>query len=42
VARESGEWKETAELTRKLHLTESHVSDVYWQAMQWAREVTAN
>jgi c-di-GMP-related signal transduction protein len=42
LARESGEWKDTAELTRKLQLTESDVSDVYWQAVQWAREVTAN
>lgn len=41
LAQESGEWAEVSELSRKLHLSESDVADAYWQAMQWAREVSA-
>ena len=42
LARESGEWQNTSELTRQLHLSESEVAEAYWQAMQWAREVGHN
>lgn len=42
LARESGEWGHTADLTRELHLGESEVSEAYWEAMQWARQVTAH
>ena len=41
LAQEAGEWKTVSELTRQLHLNESDVATIYWQAMQWAREVTA-
>ena len=41
LAQEAGEWKTVSELTRQLHLNESDVATFYWQAMQWAREVTA-
>jgi c-di-GMP-related signal transduction protein len=41
LAQESGEWKTASELTAQLHLSESDVADCYWQAMQWAREVSA-
>jgi c-di-GMP-related signal transduction protein len=41
LARESGEWQDTSELTRQLHLTESEIAEAYWQAMQWARLVSA-
>jgi EAL and modified HD-GYP domain-containing signal transduction protein len=41
LAQESGEWKTVSELTGQLHLTESDVAGSYWQAMQWAREVSA-
>jgi c-di-GMP-related signal transduction protein len=41
LAQEAGEWKSVSELTRQLHLNESDVATFYWQAMQWAREVTA-
>lgn len=41
VARETGEWKDSAEFAIQLHLSESEVAEAYWQAMQWARQVTA-
>jgi c-di-GMP-related signal transduction protein len=41
LAQEAGEWKTVSQLTRQLHLNESDVATFYWQAMQWAREVTA-
>jgi c-di-GMP-related signal transduction protein len=41
LAQESGEWKTASELTAQLHLSESDVGECYWQAMQWAREVSA-
>lgn len=41
LAQESGEWKTASELTSQLHLSESDVADSYWQAMRWAREVSA-
>ena len=41
LAQESGEWKAVSEFTSQLELNESDVSDSYWQAMQWARQVGA-
>jgi c-di-GMP-related signal transduction protein len=41
LARESGEWQDTTHLTRTMRLSESEVAEVYWQAMQWARQVNA-
>jgi c-di-GMP-related signal transduction protein len=41
LARESGEWEAVSELTTQLQLNESDVSESYWQAMQWARQVSA-
>ncbi len=41
LAQESGEWKTASELTSKLHLSESDVAECYWQAMQWARQMSA-
>jgi c-di-GMP-related signal transduction protein len=41
LARETGNWKNSAEFAQQLHLSESEVAEAYWQAMQWAREVTA-
>jgi len=40
AAQESGEWKTVGDLTVQLHLRESDVAESYWQAMQWAREVS--
>ena len=41
LARESGDWSTTAALARQLSLTDSDVSQAYWQAMQWARQTNA-
>jgi hypothetical protein len=40
LAQESGEWEQAAVLARSLRLVESEVAESYWQAMQWAREVS--
>jgi EAL and modified HD-GYP domain-containing signal transduction protein len=41
MAQESGDWKVVGELTTQLRLSESDVSESYWQAMKWARQVSA-
>jgi c-di-GMP-related signal transduction protein len=41
LAQESGEWVVVKELGAQLQLSESDVSDGYWQAMQWARQVSS-
>ena len=41
LAQESGEWTAIKKLTPELHLSESDVATAYWQAMQWARQVSA-
>jgi len=41
LAQESGEWPAVKELTAQLKLTEGDVSTSYWQAMQWARQVSS-
>jgi len=41
LAQESGEWVAVKELTAELHLSEGDVSASYWQAMQWARQVSS-
>jgi len=41
LAHESGEWEAAAELSRSLHLDPEDVAGYYWQAQQWAREVSA-
>jgi c-di-GMP phosphodiesterase len=40
LAQESGEWHEAGELTRQLHLNPNEVAEIYWQGVQWARQVT--
>ncbi len=40
LARESGEWAAAAELSRRLRLDGDEVAGFYWQAQQWAREVS--
>jgi len=40
LAQESGDWETAGELISQLHLNESEVAECYWQAMQWAREVS--
>jgi c-di-GMP-related signal transduction protein len=41
AAQESGNWKTVAELTTQLRLNECDVSEAYWQAMGWARQVSS-
>ena len=41
LAHESGEWKAAAELSQSLGLDPEEVASDYWQAQQWAREVSA-
>jgi c-di-GMP-related signal transduction protein len=41
LAQESGEWSIVKDLAAQLQLSESDVSDGYWQAMQWARQVSS-
>ena len=39
LAQESGDWRSSGELARSLKIAESEVAEVYWKAMQWAREM---
>jgi EAL and modified HD-GYP domain-containing signal transduction protein len=41
LAHESGEWDSAQQLAREMGLVESDVAEYYWQAMHWAREVSA-
>ena len=41
LAQESGEWKAVSELSAQLGLNETEIGDAYWEAMQWARQVSA-
>jgi len=40
LAHESGEWEAAATLAGALHLDSEEVAGYYWQAQQWAREVS--
>jgi c-di-GMP-related signal transduction protein len=42
LAQESGDWQPSAELAKSLNLQESEVAAVYWEAMQWARQMTSS
>ena len=42
LARESGDWKTTADYSNKLSLSESEVAEAFWQAMQWARQISSH
>ncbi len=41
LAHESGEWEAAAELSGKLHMDSEDVAGLYWQAQEWAREVSS-
>jgi len=41
LAHESGEWEAAAELSGRLHLDSEDVAGLYWQAQEWAREVSS-
>lgn len=40
LAQESGEWEQSKQLAGQLQLSDEEVSDTYWQAVQWSRQVT--
>ncbi len=41
LALEAGEWQQIKTLAEQLHLSESDVAGHYWEAMQWARQLSA-
>jgi c-di-GMP-related signal transduction protein len=41
LAHESGEWEAAAELSAELNLDAEQVAAYYWQAQEWAREISA-
>jgi EAL and modified HD-GYP domain-containing signal transduction protein len=41
LAHESGEWRAASDLSDAVHLPSEEVAAYYWQAQQWAREVSA-
>jgi len=41
LAQESGEWKTVSEKAAQLHLNENDIGESYWQALEWARQVSA-
>jgi len=41
LAHESGEWEAVAQLCQSMQLESEDVAGFYWQAQQWAREVSA-
>jgi len=41
LAHESGEWEAAAELSRSMQMNSEDVAGYYWQAQQWAREVSS-
>ena len=40
LAHEGGQWEQTNRLTEGLHLDGEEVGSLYWQAQQWAREIS--
>jgi len=38
LAQESGEWDQGSDIAAKLHIDDSVVADLYFEALQWARE----
>jgi c-di-GMP-related signal transduction protein len=42
LAHESGEWQAAAALSQSLELAPQEVALYYWQAQQWAREVSSD
>lgn len=42
VAQEGAEWEKVRSLCAQLNLDETVVAESHWQAMQWAREMTAS
>ncbi len=41
LAREAGDWEQAKGFAAHLRLEESEIGEIWWQAMQWARQVSA-
>jgi c-di-GMP-related signal transduction protein len=41
LAHESGEWEAVGQLCQNLKLQSEDVAGLYWQAQQWARDVSS-
>jgi hypothetical protein len=41
LAQESGEWAQSSELAKQLHLKDEEVASTWFQALQWAQEATS-
>ena len=39
LAQEAGDWQSARSLAAQLHISESEAGELWWQALQWAREV---
>jgi c-di-GMP-related signal transduction protein len=42
LAQEAGKWQVAKESAGKLRISESEAGELWWQAMQWARQVSSN
>jgi c-di-GMP-related signal transduction protein len=42
LAQESGEWQASTELGRQLNVSDEEVAAKYWEAVQWAQQVTCS
>jgi c-di-GMP-related signal transduction protein len=40
LAQEGGKWQPAKESAERLHITESETGEMWWQAMQWGRQVS--
>ena len=40
LAQEAGNWAVAKQSATRLHLGESEAGEMWWQAMQWARQVS--
>lgn len=40
LAQESGEWSQSSQLAAQLQLSEEEVAAFWWQALEWAQQVT--
>jgi hypothetical protein len=41
LAQEAGKWQAAKESAAQLRISESEAGEMWWQAMQWARQVSS-
>jgi c-di-GMP-related signal transduction protein len=41
LAQESGEWAQSSELAKQLHLSDEEIASTWWEAVQWAQDATS-